>query len=82
MAAIRRDRGECINTYRKVFGRHEHRIVAENMIGRSLKKSEVVHHINGDIRDNRPENLQVMTRKEHAELHLLEREKGGDNNGP
>lgn len=48
------------NTYAKVFGRHEHRIVAENMLGRDLVKGEVVHHINHNKRDNSPENLMVF----------------------
>jgi len=29
----------------------------------------VIHHINGDHNDNRPENLQRMTRAEHTSLH-------------
>ena len=35
-------------------------MVAEKMLGRLLKKCEVVHHINGKIDDNRPENLMVF----------------------
>jgi hypothetical protein len=67
-----RDTGRGVG-YRKRNGRHEHRIVAEGMLGRKLRKGEIVHHRNGKHRDNRPCNLQVMTQAEHARLHMLER---------
>lgn len=67
-----RDRGDCTRTYRKVRGRHEHRIVAAQKIGRPLRRGEIVHHINGNIRDNRPENLQVMSQGQHIEEHRAE----------
>jgi hypothetical protein len=56
--------------YTKRLGRHEHRIVAEEMLGRSLKKYEVVHHIDGDKKNNHPSNLLVLpSQREHAALH-------------
>jgi len=48
-------------TYRKRHGRHEHRVVAEQMIGRPLERGEIVHHIDGDKHNNDPSNLMVMT---------------------
>jgi len=57
-------------TYTKVYGRHEHRVVAEQMLGRPLKPGEVVHHIDEDKRNNNPENLMVFpSQKEHAAYH-------------
>ena len=48
---------------------YEHRVVAERMIGRKLAAGEVVHHVNEDTLDNRPENLRVMLAGEHTSLH-------------
>lgn len=50
----------------------EHRVVWERANGRSLRADEHVHHINGIVDDNRPENLVALTRRQHLREHGTE----------
>lgn len=57
---------------------YEHRVIAEQALGRRLQENEVVHHRNGKRWDNRPENLKVMDHKEHGKLICTPYEETGD----
>lgn len=52
---------------------YEHILVMENILGRKLTKDEVVHHINHNPKDNRAENLVVLTRSEHMRIHSYDK---------
>lgn len=61
------------NTYRKLLGRHEHRVIGEALAGRKLRSDEHVHHKDGNKHNNDPSNLQILTAQEHLALHARER---------
>lgn len=64
-------------SYPKLYGVHEHRLVAEKKIGRKLKPGEVVHHIDRNKRNNAPDNLMIFSSQaEHAAWHKVH--DGGD----
>jgi HNH endonuclease len=47
----------------------EHRLIMENKIGRYLLPGEEVHHIDGNTLNNDINNLQLLSKSEHARLH-------------
>jgi hypothetical protein len=48
----------------------KHRLVMEKHLGRYLKPTEVIHHINGDTLDNRIDNLMLFpSNSAHMSFH-------------
>lgn len=47
----------------------EHRIVMENHLVRLLNKSEIVHHKDGNKKNNKIKNLEVMSHSSHCKYH-------------
>ncbi|HYF91547.1 MAG TPA: HNH endonuclease [Symbiobacteriaceae bacterium] len=47
----------------------EHRLVAEEMLGRPLRPDEDVHHLDGDKANNSRDNLIVEDHGSHTRLH-------------
>jgi hypothetical protein len=61
--------------YIKFKGRHLHRVVAEQKLGRPLKKGEIVHHKDWNSRNNAPENIVITTLAEHGRIHSTKNRK-------
>lgn len=46
-----------------------HKVIAERVLGRPLKKNECVHHIDANRHNNNNDNLLICTRSYHTWLH-------------
>lgn len=56
----------------KINGHHmdEHRYLMQQHVGRQLDRFELVHHKDHNKRNNSIDNLEIVTPKEHALIHL------------
>lgn len=54
-----------------------YRYLIEQKIGRKLGPKEVIHHINGNMLDDRLENLKIMSNSKHRKEHPIKITKEG-----
>lgn len=48
----------------------EHRLVMQRKLDRPLLQTELVHHKDGNVQNNAPENLEVVDRSTHNLIHF------------
>jgi len=63
--------GERANKNRRIL--RSHAVAQRQILHRLLLPNEVVHHCDHDKRNDAPENLQVMTHRQHSSIHMTER---------
>ncbi len=51
----------------------EHRLVMEQHLGRYLEPIEIVHHIDGNRKNNNISNLELTNQEMHAKNHVIQR---------
>ena len=69
-AKIQNDGFEANNNYEyDKSGQVLHRVIAEEVLGRKLEYNEVLHHLDGNSKNNNLENLMLLSRSNHSSLH-------------
>lgn len=68
-------RYKCVKIHGKTV--KEHKLIWEKAHG-PIPKGYEIHHINGNGKDNRLENLMMLSHTEHKQLHAKLRREGRD----
>lgn len=63
------DHPDCVKTGSMKNYVYEHRLVAEEIMNRSLRPEEDVHHLDNNRANNLPRNLLVLEGTQHTKLH-------------
>ena len=50
-----------------------HRVVMEKILRRPLREDERVHHVDGDKTNFRRRNLQLVNKKDHFKIHVVDK---------
>jgi|GEM_PF-58605 len=58
-----------LNNSGRVGNLAEHRMIAEFHYNQKIPRGSVVHHRDFDAKNNRPDNLEIMTQEAHDRLH-------------
>jgi len=70
------------NGYVQVFLDSEwqllHRVIAKEKMGSDIYEGFEVHHIDGDKHNNHPDNLKVLSKEEHRDLHERTRQQNDE----
>ena len=74
---------ECFNAYQRIDSTNatdnylfkkktsinEHRAIVEELLQRKLDYNEIIHHIDGNPKNNSLDNLIILSRSNHGKLH-------------
>lgn len=72
-------RGHDCGYLRYTNGEYVHRVKMEQHLGRKLKSTEHIHHIDGNPTNNKISNLKIVSNSEHRkiECQIAKRDKHG-----
>lgn len=68
---LSQENGASNNYLYNTTGKPIHRIIVENILQKKLSFNQVVHHLDGNPKNNDLHNLIVLSRSKHGKLHIF-----------